>query len=281
LRRSLDSVARQTLREFEVLVCDDGSTDETAKVVHEYGGVLDITWSYGENFGGPARPRNRGIQLARAPYIAFLDSDDWWMPKKLERSIACLDAGADVVYHDLYVATDERQRVFWKKAVSRDLGRPAFRDLLLNGCPLCNSSVVARKALLERIGGLCEDKNLIAVEDYDAWLRISRLTESFRRIPETLGYYWRGGGNISNPQRVLENLRALEERYSSEYCELRESGDLTWLAYAKGRAHYLLGSYAAARDYLREIRWRRASPALYLKSRWMLLMMKQSAGGAG
>src|SRR3954464_10946901 len=96
LRRCLDSVAKQTFRDFEVIVCDDGSTDDTAEVVREYESVLDLTYSYGENFGGPARPRNRGIGLARAPYIAFLDSDDWWAPRKLELSVRYLDEGADV-----------------------------------------------------------------------------------------------------------------------------------------------------------------------------------------
>lgn len=273
LRRCLESVSRQTLREFEVIVCDDGSTDDSAGVVGEFAGRIDVTYDYAENFGGPARPRNRGIRLARAPFVAFLDSDDWWKPTKLEVSLRYLHAGADVVYHDLLIATREDQRLFWRKARSRDLGVPAFRDLLVNGCPLNNSSVVVRKEYLERINGLCEDKSFVAVEDYDAWLRIARLTEKFRRIPQTLGYYWRGGGNISHPQRVLDNFRALEGRYAEDYRTLSAQVDLGWVAYAKGRSHYLLGAYPAAREYLSRIRLSASTAPLYVKSQWMLLMM--------
>ncbi len=66
------------------MVCDDGSTDKTATVVEDYVSLLDIVYDYAENFGGPARPRNRGVRLARAGYVAFLDSDDWGTPTKLE-----------------------------------------------------------------------------------------------------------------------------------------------------------------------------------------------------
>ena len=103
--RCLDSLVLQELQDFEVLICDDGSTDDTASVVENYSHLLDITYSYGENSGGPARPRNRGISLANAPYIAFLDSDDWWAPAKLRLSLEALNAGADVVSHDLYLVT--------------------------------------------------------------------------------------------------------------------------------------------------------------------------------
>jgi hypothetical protein len=133
--------------------------------------------------------------------------------------------------------------------------------------------VVVRKALLERIDGLCEDKRLIAIEDYDAWLRIAKISDKFTRIPVTLGYYWRGGGNISQPKQLLDNYCALEDRYADAY---RDFSGSDWLAYAKGRAHYMLGSYASAKAHLREVRWRRASLSLYLKSQWMLFKIDRA-----
>ena len=69
IRRCLDSLVAQNFQDFEVLICDDGSTDDTSSVVSEYSHLLDITYRCGEHFGGPARPRNCGISLARAPYI--------------------------------------------------------------------------------------------------------------------------------------------------------------------------------------------------------------------
>ena len=272
LRRCLDSLKKQTIDDFEVLICDDGSTDETAEVSKEYSSFLDITYDYAENFGGPARPRNRGINLARASCIAFLDSDDWWMPQKLEESLKYLEQGADVVYHSLFVVAKSNQRNFFKKTRSWDLRSPIFDDLIANGNALNNSSVVVRKELLNAINGLAEDRSLIASEDYDAWLRAAKFTEKFKRIPKTLGYYWAGGGNISNPGRVLKNLDVIEERYANAVLDLNEHGVFCWIDYAKGKAHYRLGSYAMAKKNLELVLLRRVPPSIYIKSRWMLLL---------
>jgi len=73
LKRCLESLTRQTYKKFEVIVCDDGSTDNTKEVVNSYRNVLNIIYIKDENFGGPARPRNNGIKLSNGEYIAFLD----------------------------------------------------------------------------------------------------------------------------------------------------------------------------------------------------------------
>ena len=86
LRRCLNSLVIQSFQEFEVLVCDDGSTDNSSRVANSFSDILDVHYHYESNFGGPARPRNVGIKLARSPYIAFLDSDDWWTKDKLAHS---------------------------------------------------------------------------------------------------------------------------------------------------------------------------------------------------
>ena len=80
LKRALKSVFDQTFRDYEVLVMDDGSIDNTREVVEK---IKDARLRYerDENFGGPAVPRNRGLRLALGKYIAFLDSDDWWHPQ--------------------------------------------------------------------------------------------------------------------------------------------------------------------------------------------------------
>lgn len=101
IQRGLESLANQTFDNFEVLVCDDGSTDATEAVVAAFPHKLRIQYIKGPHEGGPAGPRNRGWKQAKAPFVAFLDSDDWWMPQKLEKSIPLLEAGADIVYHPL------------------------------------------------------------------------------------------------------------------------------------------------------------------------------------
>lgn len=249
--RCLDSLMAQTFKDFEVLLCDDGSTDDTAAVAERYKGALDLTYHWDKNFGGPARPRNAGLHLARGDYVAFLDVDDWWAARKLERSVAALDAGADVVYHDLYVAHSSRNGWRFLRERTQPVPSPAFKFLIDRGNVLTNSSVVARRSLLLRIGGLSEDPGLIAWEDFDCWLRLAKVTDKFQRLPEPLGWYWVGGGNLTSPQRTLRNLERMRSIYL--YAEGREEDEHLpgWYHYGMGRAHFHLRNYALARRHMR------------------------------
>jgi len=278
--RCLESLTGQTLRDFEVIVCDDGSTDDTAAIVERFAGRLDLQYRWAENFGGPARPRNIGLSLARAEYVAFLDSDDWWTPHKLELSVRALDAGADLVYHDLFMARRSDQKRSWRKSASRVLRQPILEDLMTQGNALNNSSVVVRRSVMQTAGGFSEQRELIAAEDYDAWLRVARVTDRFVRIPETLGYYWIGDGNLSNPRRTLVNLAALESLYAREFGELRERHSVYWLPYMKARCHYLMGSYDMARRDLEAIRTQHTPWLIRAKRLWMELFMRMHAARA-
>ena len=274
IRRCLDSLVAQNFQDFEVLICDDGSTDDTSSVVSEYSHLLDITYRCGEHFGGPARPRNCGISLARAPYIAFLDSDDWWIPSKLRICLEALNAGADVVSHDLYVAKRPDQRLFLKKVRSRDLKSPVFDDLLAYGNGLLNSSVVVRKCFLIKIGGVSEDLDLIACEDFDTWLKVSKLTDKFKRIPYTLGYYWQGGGNISNEDKFINILQVIKKRYAVELQGLAQHYNLFWINFAMGRYFFKRRNYNLAATNLELIGLRQSPLLVFLKSQWMLFLIR-------
>lgn len=270
--RCLQSLVGQTFEAFEVLVCDDGSTDDTSAVVDAYKTRLSLTYVRAENFGGPARPRNAGLRLARGEYIAFLDSDDWWTPEKLQRSLEHLERGADVVYHDMYFVARAAQRLFPRKSRGRQLAAPVFEDLLVNGNALNNSSVVARRSLLQSIGGCSEERALIAAEDYDLWLRLAQVTDAFVRIPHTLGFYWVGSGNLSNPQRMLMNLDALEERYRQELATIGRRRPIHWIQYARARAHLDSGAYELARRSLQQASLDDAPALMRLKCLWVRLL---------
>lgn len=272
--RCLDSLMAQDFQDFEVLICDDGSTDDTSIVVAGYEKYLDITYIYCENFGGPARPRNRGIEKARAPYIAFLDSDDWWMPNKLKLSLDALNKGADIVYHDLYIVTTAAQRSFRKIIRSRKLKSPVFDQLLAHGNALNNSSVVVKKNLLIDIGLVSEEHSLIGIEDYDTWLRIAKLTSKFERIPYVLGFYWLGGGNISSEDRYIKLLQAIKQRYALEIIALGFTYNFYWIKYAEGRYYFKRRNFDLARKFLAEIDIIKTPFAIYFKSLLMLLMIK-------
>jgi glycosyltransferase involved in cell wall biosynthesis len=204
LLRALDSLNRQTYRNFEVLVCDDGSTDDTRSVVEAFrpgGSFQALHYFHAPNWGGPARPRNTGIREAAADWICFLDSDDSWEPDKLERMLPYLPEH-DLLYHAFTLVKAPGRS---SALTARQLKKPVFRDLMVfghNGC-IINSGVCVRKKILQRAGGFSEDPSLVGVEDADAWLKVARLTNAFKYIPEQLGSYYLDGGNITVYNRQL------------------------------------------------------------------------------
>jgi glycosyltransferase involved in cell wall biosynthesis len=242
LRRALSSIATQTHPEWEALVIDNHSTDNVAEVVEEFADprvrLLKV-----HNHGVIAVSRNLGVANAAGEYVAFLDSDDWWAPRKLERSLDRLLRGADVVYHDLYLARSSRSVWRLRRAHSRSLSSPVFSCLLERGNALTNSSVVIRRRLLLDIGGLSEDPALISWEDFDCWLRVAKVTERFCRLTDPLGWYWVGGGNISSPERTIRNLRRIRELYLPDIGAEEDAGLPGWYHYGMGRATFHLGDY--------------------------------------
>ena len=239
LKRCLDSLVLQVYKNFEVLVCDDGSTDDTGQVVKSFQDTLLIRYFWSENFGGPARPRNIGIANALGCYIAFLDSDDWWEPKKLQNSVEALEAGADLVYHDLYIIRDGKDLVkSRRKMLTQKLSSPVFDNLLLNGNAINCSSVVVRRNLMKKIGGFSEDRQLIAAEDYDAWLRLARHTERFVRIKDCLGYYSWGGDNLSSNEKTETCVNRILNLYADEI-----HSTPGWIYYSLARVNFGKSQY--------------------------------------
>lgn len=272
LKRALQSVFDQTFTNWEVVVVDNHSVDDTDSLIKSFNNQKIKLFKI-HNSGIISASRNLGLKHALGEYIAFLDSDDWWLPKKLEESIKYMIQGADIVYHDLFYVTKSDQRFNWRRVRGRKLKSPVFYDLLESGNALPNSSVVVRKKLLNEIKGLSEDKDMVSSEDYDAWLRIARISEKFQKIPDVLGFYWAGGGNVTNPDRTLKYITALEKLYIDTTPDLGVKGRIFWLNYAKGRACFCLKDFKNANKHLSLNHWTRVPFIINLKTCWMLLVI--------
>lgn len=179
LERAIRSVLGQTFRDFELVVVDDGSTDATPELLARFDGKLRPVFQ--EN-RGVAAARNTGIGLSRGELLAFLDSDDEWLPHKLERQVALFDPTRKAfVCHTDEIWLRQGKRVLQKPTHRKQGGR--FFERALERCLISPSSVMISRSLLDDVGWF--DEELPAAEDYDLWLRVTAF-HAVDFVPEQL-----------------------------------------------------------------------------------------------
>ena len=167
LKEAIDSVLAQDFTDFELVVVDDGSTDDTKKILDDYKRDLIVIRQSNK---GVSAARNRGIGAASGGLIAFLDSDDLWLPRKLATQVAFFDANpAAVINQTEEIWIRNGVRVNPKIRHHKFAGMIFERSLAL--CLVSPSAVMMRRSLFDEVGLFDED--LPACEDYDLWLRIS------------------------------------------------------------------------------------------------------------
>ena len=193
LMEAIESALAQSYRDLEVLVCDDGSTDDTAARVK----ALDARVRYERltHTGRPGSPRNRGIEAARGELIAFLDDDDLWDPDKLARQIELMDEqGLNVVYTDRRLLPEDGSRS--ERVTTPALASPhRLLDLVLAGHFPHLCTMLADRELLRAVGGF--DETLMTGEDLDLCLRLSPIARA-GRVPEPLVTIRRRPESLSN-----------------------------------------------------------------------------------
>lgn len=184
ITEAIESVLKQTYTDFEIVVVNDGSTDNTEEVLKEYIENGIVNYIYQKNKGVSAA-RNRGIISAKGDYIAFLDADDFWEPEKIGQQVEAFQEypGAGLSFSN-YQKVDESKGIqqlgfcgrvddwFNKHRVTPDLAYGwLYRELLIGDCVI-TISVLVKRAVLEEIGLF--DETFKIGEDYDLWLRIAQ-----------------------------------------------------------------------------------------------------------
>lgn len=210
--QTIESVLSQTYRDFELIVVDDGSTDNTKEVVKDYLRDKRIKYIY-QNNSGISAARNNGFAKSYGEYIAFLDSDDLWYPNKLEEQVRLLDMNQDIGLTNCTVNyVDENSNVIGKEEckVIDDV-----TDLLFKGNPVTGSAsaVMLRRTCLEKVGLF--DIDLFISGDVDMWIRnllhfkmshMNRILAALRKYPSS------HSSNIARYERDL--IRMLDKFFS-------------------------------------------------------------------
>jgi glycosyltransferase involved in cell wall biosynthesis len=242
LPEAIESVLAQTYRDFEIIVVDDGSTDNTQEVLARYGDQIRVIRQSNQ---GSAAARNAGILTARGEYIAFLDADDVWLPKKLEKQVSLIEERPEVgwVYsdHRQFDESGLRASSFFEQNGLRPPPEGWILRKLVWDCITSTITVLARASCFREVGLF--HTSLPRGQDYDMWLRLA--------------------GRF--PVGCLDEVLALYREHSAQVTSRTRSGLIeyhTWRVLRK----FALGRYRGLPPEVRRearaiLRWRMAEYA--------------------
>jgi hypothetical protein len=248
-------VVNQTFSDWELLVVDDGSADDTERVVAAFGDPR-IRYIHHERNRGQSAAQNTGIHSARGAYVAFLDSDDEWLPEKLAKVVACFAASpgdVGLVYSGKKLVREDGVVL---KVRRPTLEGEVHKNLLewdfIGSC----SRVVVRRSVLELVGGF--DEQIVNCQDWDLWIRVAKVAK-VAAVPDCLVIRYFGTDQVSGTlMGICRGKAAMVEKY-------REQMDPSALGKQLATLAILVLNYDSAggrRTAWEALKLRRAQPAL-------------------
>ena len=213
--KAIQSVLEQNYRNLELIIIDDASTDGTEEIIKEFKDARILYLRNPVNRGGGAA-RNTGIKVAKGSFIAFQDSDDLWLPDKLEKQMAVFKVSPENV-GVVYTQCDRREGDQVRRIPGEHTPQKngdLFKGLLSENF-ITLPTVVIKKVCLEKVGGF--DESLPRLQDWEFFIRIARYFE-FQYIPEPLVYSFFTPGSISSkPEALIRALEIILEKNLAEY----------------------------------------------------------------
>ena len=210
IKKSIDSIIAQTYTNWELIIIDNNSSDNTKDILEKYKDLNQIKVLFVNNNGLIGYSRNRGIEVSKGEIIAFIDSDDIWYSNKLNFCVPYLNK-FDFVYHRTEIFLNSEERIKKSSIMNTKLGYSVTKNLMLNGNPIVNSSVITKKSILADIGGINETKMINRSVDYHTWLKISTKTNKFFFLNKVLGKNIIHESNLSNRNMTASTKAATDE----------------------------------------------------------------------
>jgi len=273
LARALRSALTQVTPPAEVIVIDDGSTDETPQVVQQFPSVRYICQAN----RGPSAARNRGIAEATGRWIAFLDADDWWLPDKISLQLhaAATHPEAALIYTSSLLVTSEGEQLL-SCAVEPGCIWPTLR---YRNCISGGSGAMVRRDVLLAEGGF--DEMLISTEDWDMWVRLARKYQ-FAAVQSAVTMVCDAPCSLSTQyERTIKNTEAMLDK--TLVSDLHGLGRVMWSR--RIRSAYLFHASISARTvdrktsshFLRKslVQW--PSP-FFIPKRWVAMCLSVVRG---
>jgi len=245
--RAIKSVLSQTFEDFELIVVDDASSDNTEEVVKRFQDSRIKYVRHQKNMGAPAT-RNTGIRMARGTYIGLLDDDDEWLPTKLEKQIAKfrdVSLKVGLIYCGLEVRRDDGHGI---ETVHYPVYRGDVRIRLLLGTTIGSPTPLIRSECFQKVGLF--DESLKSCQDWDMWKRISEQYE-FDFVPEILSITYLHEDQISsNFESLIPGRTRMVEKHMDEF---RRHPDILLIHLKRlGKLHCINGTWREAIYWFRE-----------------------------
>jgi glycosyltransferase involved in cell wall biosynthesis len=205
IKRAIDSVLSQSFSDWELLIIDDGSTDNTEEIIKEYTKKdYRIIYLKNEKNLGIQKTLNRGLRLAKGEYIARIDDDDIWIDKdKLKKQVDFLDKNPEYVLVATRVIYKDENGIEIKKSPSTETNKE-IQEVIFSRCCFTHSAVVFRKNIILSLGGYSEDEKVKHSEDYDLWLRVCSSEYKTYILPGFSIVYTIRINNVTSTNRITQ-----------------------------------------------------------------------------
>lgn len=205
IAESIDTVVNQTYQNWELIVINDGSADNTEAIAHRYALTDKRIKLINQENKKLSAARNTGIAAARGEWVAFLDADDLWVADKLEKQVNIINTtpNAGLIFSDGYIFNDGDMNTDFPygAAVGQYSGTEMYK-LLYQGNYVPILSVLVKKTHLDKAG--TQDEQFVACQDWDLWLRMAVSNVLFYGMPDRLFYYRRHSLNMSNDNDLMD-----------------------------------------------------------------------------
>jgi glycosyltransferase involved in cell wall biosynthesis len=230
IKRAIESIVSQSYKNIEIIVIDDGSTDNTKEILCSYIKNKKIRYIYQKNLG-PAAARNTGIRNSQGKYIAILDSDDYWIhSQKIEKQVEFLENNPDCVVAGGGLITKDEKSKEIRKYLYPETDEQIRKAILIRN-PIAHSTVMFKKRDWESVGGYGK-VNLWFSEDWNLWLKLGRLGK-FYNFQEYFSYGIKHTGSISrkNIRKSLLSDIELRRKYRKYFPNFLLGYFLGWFYY--------------------------------------------------
>ena len=259
IRKTINSVLNQTYKRIEVIIVYDDEDKLDLPYIKEIKNLdKRIKLIINKKNLGAGPSRNIGISKSKGDYLCFIDADDYWKKNKLQSIYDhIIKNKADLYYHNLIINeinSNSRKNCLYDGKIK--INKPILDNLILFGNKIPQSSVVVKKKLIEKVKYISEKKNYVTWEDFDLWIKISKITNKFYFIKNKLGFYWVDDKKLKKLKNYIKIINNFEKYYSNDINIIKNKyrkKNLDWVNLSKSIYYFKTKKFKKGIHFLKKL----------------------------